>query len=440
MLFQMLFKVFYIVFQFFPFIVFGLCLPPFLEKKLGLAYNDSVLWLRFYSKPIQKEKVVITMHQNMPPETARTWVEIDLSALRSNLNLAKKTKKKVMCVVKANAYGHGAVRVSRFLEANGADAFAVSCLEEALELRQNGITLPVLILGHTPAKYAAVLAANSVAQTVVSLEAAKALNAEAEKADVTLTVHLKIDTGMSRLGILCQKAGNVSKALHEVLQIRGLPRLSCEGIFTHLSVADTPEEEDYTRAQLHNFNFLLSELAQKGVRFPLQHAANSAGILNYPEAHFNMVREGIMLYGLYPDSAPREDGPLRPVMSMKTRIAQIREFPKGTTISYGRTYTLPSDAKVAVLGAGYADGYPRRLSGKGSVSIKGASCPQIGTICMDMCMADVSALPNVKEGDAVVLFGHDGMSLEQISQIVGTINYELCCLITNRAHRVYTGG
>lgn len=366
----------------------------------------------------------------------RTWAEIDMAAVKHNLDIARNTGKKVMCVIKADGYGHGAVELGRYLEKNGASAFAVAYLEEAIALREGGVTLPILMLGYTPAKYAPLIAKYGLSTAVVDLEAAKALEEEAAKAGVTLPVHIKIDTGMSRLGFLCQSPDEIAESVNSICEIAKMPHLKIEAMFTHFSVADTPSEDDYTAWQLKNYLSARELLSSRGVAIPLCHTSNSAAILSHPECHFDMVREGIILYGLYPDSIHRENGPLKPVMTLKTTVAQIKEFPAGTTFSYGRTFKSDTPMRVAVIMAGYADGYPRRLSNAVTVTIRGKQYNQIGRICMDMCMIDVTG-SDVERGDEVILFGNGGPSLEQISDTVGTINYELSCLVTPRIPRVY---
>lgn len=367
---------------------------------------------------------------------ARTWAEIDCNALLHNFNIARRTGKKVMCVIKADAYGHGAVRCGRFLERHGADAFAVACLQEALDLRAGGITRPVLILGHTSAEYAALLAANTITQTVVDESAANELDAAARAAGVTVDVHIKLDTGMSRAGLLAQGAENGMQAAQAAERIYHLTNLRVTGMYTHFSVADTPAEDAYTAWQLENYMRVYRYLSEKGLRPETCHTSNSACILAHPETQIDMVREGIMLYGMYPDSVPRQ-GELRPVMTLKTRVSQVRELPAGTTVSYGRTYRSDTPFQTAVMLAGYADGYPRRLSNNTTVTIHGKRYPQVGRICMDMCMANITGAEDIARGDEVTLIGGDSITWEEAAEKVGTINYELTCLVTARTKRIY---
>ncbi len=372
------------------------------------------------------------------PSTLRTWAEIDLAALLHNFHLARATGRRVMCIIKADAYGHGAVACGRFLEEHGADAFGVACLAEAVELRRAGLQRPILILGYTPPEYARVLAELRLTQTAVDEEAAGDLSAAARAAGVTVSVHAKVDTGMSRLGLLAQGAQQALEAARAVERIAGLPGLELTGLFTHFAVADTPAEDDYTAWQLQNYMAVMGELSRRGLRPSVCHTSNSACIMAHPETQIDMVREGIMLYGLYPDSRPAV-GPLRPVMSLKSRVCQVRDLPAGTTVSYGRTFRSEGPITSAVISAGYADGYPRRLSNQAWVAIRGQRHAQIGRVCMDMIMADVTG-SGVRRGDEVTLFGQGGMSLEEVSQVVGTINYEISCLVTPRVPRFYLNG
>ena len=368
--------------------------------------------------------------------TARAWAQIDLAAMTHNFNIAKSTGKKVMCVIKANAYGHGAVPCGLHLQKLGADFFAVACLAEAIELRRGGISKPILILGYTPAEYAAELAQHNITQTVYDMESAKALSAEAAKAGVTIDVHVKVDTGMSRIGIYAQDAEAAASAADEIEHIYGLPGLKVRGVYTHFSVADDMDQTHYTNWQLSNYRAVLDALSVKGIHPELRHTGNTAAIMNHPDSHFDMIRAGIMLYGMYPDGVHR-NGPLRPVMTLKSRVAQIRELPAGASVSYGRTYETKKPTRMAVITAGYADGHPRRISDDSYDIINGRSFPQIGRICMDMHMLDITGDDTVKVGDEVSLWGGEGMSAEQVAERVGTLNYELTCLITPRIARVY---
>ena len=370
--------------------------------------------------------------------SARTWAEIDLANLLHNFNLARACGKKVMCVIKADAYGHGAVRCGNVLQAHGADAFAVACLAEALELREGGIEKPILILGYTAAEYAQTLAGNDIEQTLVDESHAVEMASAARAAGVRVKAHIKLDTGMSRAGIFAQGEAAAHEAALAAERIIGLEGIAVTGMYTHFAVADTPGEDDFTAWQLNNYRVVMNDLTEKGIRPQTCHTSNSAAILYHPETQIDMVREGVMLYGMYPDSAPQE-GPLKPVMTLKTRVSQVRDFPAGATVSYGRTFRGDAPFTTAVMLAGYADGYPRRLSGSTTVAINGVKYPQAGRICMDMSMALVDH-NKVKRGDEVTLIGGDSITWEEAAAKVGTINYELTCLVTARAQRVYING
>ena len=339
-------------------------------------------------------------------------------------------------VVKANAYGHGAVPVAMRLEALGAEYLAVACLEEAGELRSAGIQTPILILGATPAADAPRLLELEVTQAVGDLETAQALSRAAQAAGKRLKVHLKADTGMSRLGFLCDET-HLSRAAEEMARAAVLPGLEAEGIFTHF--ADADGDEAYTMRQFTRFLDLLGVLERRGVRFALRHCANSAAVLRYPCTHLDMVRPGVALYGHYPDpSCVGLDGPgLRPVMTLKSRVTAVRTLPAGTCVSYGCTATLESERTLAVVPIGYADGFPRLLSNRSAVLLHGARCPIVGRVCMDMCMVDVTGR-NVQPGDVAEVFGA-ALPVEEHAAAADTIQYELLCAVSPRVPRLYLG-
>lgn len=366
-------------------------------------------------------------------ETGRTWAEISREALVHNLRLAQhRTNRKVMCVIKGDAHGHGAVLCGNLLQEHGADAFAVACFSEAKELRQGGITKPVLILGYTDPSLADSLGALELTQSVFSWEYAHALS---EAARGPIQVHVKLDTGMSRTGL--PVGDDPEMAAREVLRIAKLPNLELTGLFTHCAAADMPEKDDFTALQLRRFEKTVAALRTLGFDKDLTcHAGNSAVILNHPAGYFDMVRMGVMMYGFYPDGICREDGPLEPVLSLKTRVVQVKEIPGGTAVSYGCTFTAERTMQIAVVAAGYADAYPRALSNKGAYAvIGGKKCPQIGRICMDMCMFDVTGL-DVKMGDEVILYGRGGMPLDQVAALTGSINCEATSLLTARIPKI----
>ena len=375
-------------------------------------------------------------------DKARSWAEIDLSALKHNFEYAsKRIGRKVICVLKADAYGHGAVECGLFLQKCGAYMFAVAALTEAVAMRKSGITIPIMILGYTSPEYAEILSDFDIEQAIVDEEHAIAMNKAAAKLNKKVKVHIALDTGMSRIGIYAQK--NHTAAADAAERIYRMSNLDVVGMFTHFAAADEPDQAEYTMFQYRNFSIVYNRLIERGIRITNCHVSNSAAILNSP-IHFDSIRLGISLYGMYPDSKPVKDGPLKPVMSLKARVTQTRTLPQGATISYGRTFTTRRTTHTAVISAGYADGFSRRLSNKATVTINGKRYPQIGRICMDVCMADVTdgydEPGGVRAGDEVTIIGDGGMSAEEAAQIVGTINYELTCLITNRVKRIYVNG
>lgn len=356
----------------------------------------------------------------------RTWAEIDLSALTKNFNTVRRQvgpAVKVMAVVKADAYGHGVDLVVPCLEKIGADFYGVSCMQEALELRELGIEKPILILGPATSDYAEYLEKYNISQTVTSLEDAKKLSQSGR----IIKVHVALDTGMGRIGF---DAFDPQKAADAVAELAALPNLELEGLFTHFAVADTDAEEAYTQSQFERFMQVRDLLAQKGI-CPLCHAANSAGTFLDQKYHLDMVRAGIVLYGLEPGG---RNNPFHPVMTVKTAITHIKELPAGRDISYGRRYTTKGTVRVATLSAGYADGYPRALSNKASVLINGQPAPVLGTVCMDQMMVDVTDI-SCKVGDEAVLMG-GGVEWNDLAVQAGTIHYELVCGINKRVPRI----
>ena len=373
----------------------------------------------------------------MKQTQTRTWTEINLSNLEHNYRALRAMLPqdcRFLGVVKADAYGHGAVPVARRLEQLGAEYLAVACLDEALELRQAGIAAPILILGYTPVERADSLLDNSITQTVYDLDMARALSDVAVAAGKTLKIHVKADTGMSRLGWLCG-GKDQSAALAAIVQVCALPGLEAEGIYTHFANADG--DEDYTMLQFTRFLDLLEGLKDKGITFAIRHCAASAAALKFPCTHLDMVRPGIALYGHYPDpSCEGLDGPgLRPVMTLKTRVASVKTVPAGTPVSYGCTHVLDRETKLAALTIGYADGLPRLCSDQLEVLIKGQRARVVGRICMDMCMVDVTGL-DVTPGDEVEVFG-EHLPIEDMAAMAGTIQYELLCAVSPRVHRAY---
>ena len=372
--------------------------------------------------------------------TVRTWAEVDLDALAHNYRLLRGLAPgaKFLGLVKADAYGHGAAPIAKKLQELGADMLAAACLDEAIALRESGIALPILCLGQTPPELAGELLAYDITQTVGDLETGKALSEAAVKAGKTLKIHVKVDTGMGRLGFVYYEDDDeaaLERAGKEIESLCALPGLEPEGIFTHFANADGSEA--YTKNQCARIHDVFGELWERGLhQFKIYHCAASAAVLNYSwtKVYMNMIRPGIALYGYVPDPSVRDPG-LKPVMTVKSRIAAVRALPAGAKISYGCTAALERDSKIAVLPMGYGDGLPRCLSNKLEVLIEDKLCPVLGRICMDMCMVDVTGLPEVRAGDIAVVYG-PGLT-QRAAQLAGTIPYELLCQLTPRVPRLY---
>lgn len=366
------------------------------------------------------------------------WAEINLENLSHNLREVRRlTRKeaKVMAVVKADAYGHGAVESSRALLSAGADRLAVAVLNEALQLRQAFPETDIMVLGYTPPHLYDQVAANRIIQTIYSMSHARPLSEAAVRNGVDVRVHIKLDTGMHRIGMPANE-----ETIREILEISKLPGLVIEGIFTHFAVADEVDKT-YTMKQVEKYNFVVQGLEAGGLTIPIHHVSNSAAIIDLPELNYNMVRAGIMLYGLYPSQDVIKDRVvLKPVMSLKACLSHVKTLEAGSGISYGLKYITQSAEEIATMPLGYADGYTRMLSGKGEVLFKGQLRPLTGRICMDQCMFDVTGL-GAKPGDIAVLFGEDGegntLPVETLADKLGTINYEMVCMIDKRVPRVY---
>ncbi|MCC8099124.1 MAG: alanine racemase [Clostridiales bacterium] len=371
----------------------------------------------------------------MTNETKRTWAEIHLDRLAGNYHAlrALAPRSRFAGLVKANAYGHGAVAVGRKLEELGADYLLVACLDEAIQLREAGLTRPILILGYTPIAYTAELLRYDLTQAVYDVALAKEHSAAALAAGGRLNCFIQCDTGMGRLGLLCQE-DTIDRAAAEVEEICSLPGLEPVGLMQHFSDADTCPA--YSRLQIDRYNALLAKLAAMGRTFPIRTCCAGAATLNYPEVHYDMVRPGILLFGYSPDHACDGMVNVRPVMELKSRIASVKAMPAGSCISYGRTYTLERDSLVAVVPVGYGDGLFRLLSSRQEFLLHGQRVRQIGRVCMDMCMIDVTDLPEVTVGDEVTVFGEE-LPLTEKSDAVGTISYEMLCDIAPRVPRVY---
>lgn len=368
----------------------------------------------------------------------RAWAEIDLDAVVNNFNIIKNiTNQNIYAVVKADAYGHGAIQVAQALQRAGAFGFAVSNLLEAEELRFAGIDNPILILGYTPVDCASRLALNNISQCVMSYDYAKQLSFYAEKAGVKVTTHLKLDTGMGRIGLNFRNEEDF--AFEEAERILALENLNTEGIFMHFAVADSEDEDDknFTSEQYKRFLSAVSQLEKKHP-FPIKHCSNSAALLNDLENEETAIRAGIILYGLSPsDKLPVPEG-IKPVMSFHSVVSMIKNIEQNETVSYGRTYTASSQRCIATIPAGYADGLPRLLSNKGYVIIKGKKAPITGRICMDQFCVDITDIEDVALGDEVIIFG-DSPSVNEVAEIAQTINYEIICGISKRIPRIYKG-
>ena len=367
----------------------------------------------------------------------RTWAEIDLDALAHNYHQARQrigAGVKYLGVVKADAYGHGAVQIARQLEKLGADYLGVSSLDEARELRRGGIGMPILILGHTPPEMVQQLLEYDITQTVSARAKAEEYNAAAQACGGKLKIHIKVDTGMSRLGFLV-RGRHFEGGVEAIAASCGLPHLEAEGIFTHFAVADEDdaESEVYTREQFGIFMNVLNALAERNCTFAIRHCANSGALARYPEMYLDMVRPGIALYGAGADAAQMG---MRPVMALKSCVSTIKVFDPETDISYGRLYHTQERTRVGVLPVGYADGLPRRLSNSMSVLTEQGSAPILGRICMDMTMVDLTDKPDVHVGDAVELFGPN-QRVDALAEQLGTIPYELICAVSKRVARLY---
>ncbi len=369
----------------------------------------------------------------------RLWTEINLDNLIYNFESVKShvsDKTKICCVVKANAYGHHAPRVAKCLEEAGADYFAVSNIEEAIQLRNAGINAPILILGYTPVECANVLAEYDISQCVYSYEYAREISQFASKLNCEIKIHIKIDTGMGRIGFQYDKKLSVCSEISDVCKMSGLIP---EGIFTHFSVSDMGEcGADITHRQYDKFLQIVNDLEQAGIVFKYRHCANSAATMDYPDYGLNMVRVGIVLYGLLPSDRMINVPKLKPVMSLKTVISHVKEVNIGDTISYGGDFVADKQMKIATVPMGYADGFWRsNVRSNLPVIIKGDPARIVGRICMDQLMLDVTDILDVNMGDEVTVFGEGAYSVDDFAKANGTINYEIICSVGRRVPRVF---
>ena len=370
------------------------------------------------------------------PEGRPTFCTIDLAALRWNLRQVRAkvgAQVKILSMVKANAYGHGAPAVARALAEEGSDAFGVATLEEGVELRQAGIRKPILVVAGTYVEQLDRFFENNLTPVVHDLESLRRLENAVQARGATMNVHLKIDTGMGRIGFL---AAEIDSWLGELKKLRAL---QIEGVFSHFSTAEDVAG-DFTRAQLVTFSNLEQRLRAEGIAPPLVHLANSAATITLPAAYFDMVRPGIMLYGIYPSAAMANQIALKPVLSWQTRIVQLKKVGAGTSISYGQTFVTERESLIATLPVGYADGYSRLLSNRGAALVRGRRAPVAGRVCMDLTMLDVTAIANVQQGDEVVLLGRQGdaeISADEMAAWANTISYEVLTSISARVPRFY---
>lgn len=381
----------------------------------------------------------------MNQQQKRFWAEIDLNAVEFNYKQIKKSLKdgtKICCVIKADAYGHGVEELSEIYEELGADWFAVSNVEEAIQLRKNGRKIPILILGYTPPECAELLAKYGISQSVFSDEYAEKLQKCAGLAGVNVNIHIKIDTGMGRIGFCFKKRNDETEVTDTIAKVCKCKNLIPEGIFTHFASADEGKSgEEYTKFQYDNFTRAVSALENKGVKFKVRHCSNSAGIFDYPDFQFDMVRAGIILYGANPSDEVLNPFELKPVMSLKSVISQLKTVNDGDFISYGRTYRAEGTKIIATVPVGYADGFRRANSKNGThLIVNGTRAKIVGRVCMDQIMIDVTDIPNVKEGDIVTILGKDGNEEITADEIAGnndTISYEVFCDVSKRVPRIY---
>ncbi len=365
-----------------------------------------------------------------------TWVEVNLDAISHNINqikcLVEKKGSKLLAVVKDNAYGHGAIEVAKLAGKIPVYEIGVATVDEAIELRQAGINLPILVLGTTLPEYAEDIIKNNVTQTVCDLNICKKLSETAKKLHKRAKVHVKVDTGMGRIGIHYEDTLDLIKSINQ------FPELEIEGIFTHFAVADT--EESYTNLQIERFQSIISNIEKNNICIPIKHSANSSAVLNFPSSYFDMVRPGIAIYGIYPCHNPKIKIDLKPALSLKTRVVYLKEVPEGESLSYGRTYFTRKNTKVATIAIGYGHGLNRKLSNIGEVIIRGKKAPIIGTICMDQSLCDVSHIADISVGDEVVVIGKQGdeeITADDLANKIGTIPYEILCNINERIPRLY---
>ncbi len=375
------------------------------------------------------------MKPNSPFESCVTVAEIDLQAIAHNLAKIKKrvAPAKVMAVVKANAYGHGVEGVAKVAVAQGIDYFGVARVEEGIELRELGIATPVLVLGGFFEEQIEESLRHDLELTLYDRKNAQALSEIARRMRKVARVHIKVDTGMARVGVPCEEAAQF------VVLVKDFEHINPAGIYTHLSSSDEADPT-YSNLQLNRFQSIISDLNARNIHIPLAHAANSGGVLNLPHSYFDMVRPGVSLYGYYPAAETARNLSLQPAMSIKSRVIFIKEVEKDTFISYNRTYQTSRKTTVATVSIGYADGYNRLLSNRGEVLIRGHRFPVVGRVTMDQIMVDVGLASEIEVGDEVVLLGRQGqdeITVYEICEKLNTIPYEVTCWVSERVPRVY---
>lgn len=372
------------------------------------------------------------MQQEKRGTERATRAIIDLGAISHNVAAIRKkigSQRGLMAVVKADGYGHGAVEVSRTALRNGADSLAVALPEEGQHLREAGIEAPILVLGLIQPEEAWKVVDSRLDQTVSSIALLEALDREAGSASIQVNVHVKVETGLGRIGL----------EPHEVVlflrRAKSYRNLKVAGLFSHFSAADE-RDKTFARHQLQLFEQTIREIQHAGIELPQRHMANSAATLDLPESYYDLVRPGLIIYGLYPSTEVSHSIEVKPAMTLKTGVCYLKTVPQGTPISYGRTFVTRKQTRVATLPLGYGDGYKRALADKGEVLIKGRRAPVIGRICMDMCMIDVSDVPDVKAGDEAIVFGQEPTA-DELAAKIGTINYEVVTTVGKRVPRVY---
>ncbi|MEE1223893.1 MAG: alanine racemase [Clostridia bacterium] len=368
----------------------------------------------------------------------RTWAEIDLDAIAHNMREIRKITSpdaQIMAVVKADGYGCGFYETTKVLLENGADRLAVAILQEGKQLRKRGIDVPILILGASFEDDIEDIIDSDITPNVCSFEFAKAISEVSERKQKTTKIHIKLDTGMSRVGFLI--SDNNEKVIREIEKISQLPYIEIEGIFSHFSTSDEADDS-YTRLQFKRFMEVCNELKNIGINIPIKHICNSAGVMMYPEMHLDMVRPGVILYGMYPsEEVDKSRLNLIPAMTVKSKITFVKEVEAGRGVSYGKEYITDGTTKIATVPIGYADGYLRKIAKCGKMIVNGVKVPIIGRICMDQCMINVSNVHNIERGDEAIIFGREGITIDDLAKWLDTINYEISCVIGKRIPRIY---